>query len=306
MVENETTMLRWQLSRRGPYRLTILTLYLLASACRGGTPSSVPRDQDDAAPVTDHSTADLLSLQENTEVTPGSDLDLRMRGGVRAEDSWNAASELHDRWLTVTLQTRASNGNWWTLAAGGEIRTGEVLITEVELLRPAHVYVINVSASGRTTLLYPVATYERDALLGQGFHRLPPERSEYPYIRLDHEIGTERLYVIASPEPIVRVDRDLGTLVTQLQCGESPAVLRNDQPSTGPASTAKLPEKRPQTLKSARSRERIERSIFEANQGAIPDLNSRGGYRTRVSGAAIDAKAGDDGVVVVPFQFEHI
>ncbi len=301
-------MLRWQLFRKGPCRLTGLALWLLTSACRGGTSSSLPPDPDDAALVSDHTTREPPSFQENTEATPGSDLDLRKRGGVRAKDSWDAASELRDRWLTVTVQTRASNGNWWTLAAGGQIRTGEVLVTEVELLRPAHVYVINVSASGRATLLYPEATYEQDALLGEGFHRLPPERSEYPYIRLDQEIGTERLYIIASPEPIARVDQHLGTLVTQLQRGESPAVLRNDRPSTGAASNVRSPKNRPRNRISGkpRSRERIERSIFEANEGAIPDLNSRGGYRSRADGAAIDAKAGDDGVVVVPFQFEHI
>jgi hypothetical protein len=260
-------------------------LVAYASACRPAT-SPAP-----AAP-------EVAPLERSAE---GGDGDLRSRGAFRAKESKQAAAELADAWLSVSIQTRDAEGRWWALAPGGRLRSGEVLVTEVELQRPAHVYVINVGASGQSTLLYPDANHEQDSLLGQGTHRLPPARSEYPYIVLDAEIGIEHVFVIATPKPIAGIDHALGELVARLRRGESPVLTQDGRAKSGSSTRAKG-----KPLGTAPSREQADEALFRANAGAVPELRTRGDVRARGEGATIDARAGDDGVVVVPFQFEHI
>lgn len=195
----------------------------------------------------------------------------------------------------MTIQTQAADRSWWALSAGGQLRSGEIIVVDVELYQPAHVYIINVNASGKSTLLYPDAKYERETRLDRGTHRLPPKRSDSPYIKMDAEVGTEHLLIIATPAPIRDVDGELGEMVARLQRGESPVVIHNDRPS---------PKRR--ASGGPGTRKTIDQALFEANTAVVPELRSRGGHRARADGAAIDANAGDDGVIVIPFKFEHI
>jgi len=262
------------------------------------------------APSTATATTAAVSAPDDIAVgSPGSEGDLRSRGAFRANAAKAATSELADRWLTLTVQTQARDESWWALGAGGQLRSSEVLVAEIELKRPAHIYVINVSASGKTVLLYPVPAYEPDALLGLGTHRLPPARSEYPYIKLDSEVGTEHLIVVATPESVADVDHKLGAIVEKLRLGESPTVTQH--PTAAP--TRKERTGGVKNLPSgmlgggaALTRAESDRVMSEANAGVTPEMRSRGTYRSRAEGAAVDASAGSDGVVIIPFQFQHI
>lgn len=243
---------------------------------------------------------------------PGSEGDLRFRGAFRANAGTAATSELADRWLTLTVQTQARDGSWWALGAGGQLRSGEVLVAEVELERPAHIYVINVSASGKAVLLYPDRAYERDALLGRGTHRLPPARSEYPYIKLDSEVGTEHLIVVATPQPVANVDHKLGAIVEKLRRGESPTLTQHRASrAVAPSRKERIeggkkpPSGRP-GAGAALTRAESDIVMSEANAGVTPEMRTRGANRSRAEGAAVDATAGSDGVAIIPFQFEHI
>lgn len=272
------------------------SVLLFVAACHPADPSAAPTTSPEEQSVLESESPELV------DDPPGSTSDLRARGAFRAEDGEgrgsdeDVPSELADRGLTMTVQTQAADRSWWALAAGGQLRSGEVLVVEVELYQPAHVYVINVSASGRSTLLYPDAKHEQDTRLDCGAHRLPPKRSDSPYIKMDAEVGTEHLLIIATPAPIRDVDGELGEIVAKLQRGESPMVVIRDERSPPKQRAAGRP----------RTRQTIDEALFEANAAVAPELRSRGGYRTRADGAAIDAKAGADGVIVVPFKLEHI
>lgn len=289
--------------------LVVPPIALLALACRPDADAGPPTAPEPLTATTPSTPPGPLA-----EPALGTAGDLRARGAFRAEASKGAKSELSDRWLTLTVQTQAADGSWWALGAGGQLRTGEVLVTEVELRQPAHIYVINVSASGKSVLLYPsVQSGDVDALLGVGMHRLPPARSELPYIELDDEIGTEHLFIVATPEPIARVDRELAGLVTKLLRGESPsltdpgdATSRQGSRPHGTNQPRKSWAKKPRASGSSWTQAEIDEALASANVGATPEMRTRGTFRSRADGAAVDAKAGDDGVVVIPFRFEHI
>lgn len=229
------------------------------------------------------------------EQPPSSARDLQARGAFRVENDEETPPGLAEPWITVNMQTRAGDGSWWTLPAGGQLRSGEVFVVEIDLYRPAHVYVVNVSASGRSTLLYPDAEHEQDTRLERGSHRLPPARSDEPYIKMDAEVGTEHFFIIATPAPVQDVDDALGELIAKLRRAESPDVVSRVNRSPRRRASGRPP-----------TRETRDDALFEANTAAIPALRSRGGYRARTAGAAIDARAGDDGVVVIPLRLEHI
>lgn len=273
------------------HRIVNKAVAMLSSiaACHPGA-SSTPTARHTAPPP---------PSSEPLNDAPGSPDDLQARGAFRAiedGDGRNATPELADRWLTVTIKTQATDLSWWAIAAGGQLRSGEVVVVDVDLYRPAHVYVINVSATGRSTLLYPAAVIEEDTQLDRGRHRLPPKRSDAPYIKLDDEIGVEHFFIIATLEPIRDADDKLGEMVERLGRGESPVVMVRDTPSSPRRRASGGPVTRKTT----------DEELFEANAAVIPAMRSRGSFRAYPNGAAIDAKAGGDGVVVVPFRLEHI
>lgn len=232
----------------------------------------------------------------------GSEQDLRTRGAFRLEESYGAATGIDDPWLTMTVQTRAPNGQWWAVSAGGQLRSTEHLIVNIELHRPAHIYIIDIGASGVPNLLYPDQRYEPDTLLGAGRHRLPQAAAKYSVIELDHEIGQEYIFVVATRTPIDSADAGLARILEQLERRETPKLVTPSHRRTDSKPRARSTGKRPR----ARSQAEIDRALFSANAAAVPELSSRGGFRSRITGAAIDARAGDDPVVVIPFSFEHI
>ncbi len=236
--------------------------------------------------------------------------DLRSRGAFRATEGEGVAPELAVRWLSVSVQTRAVDGTWWALPAGGSLRSGEVMAVEVELLRPAHIYVIGVDGAGQAVLLFPDAKYERDAMLGVGTHRLPPETSVRPNIKLDSNTGKEQLFIVAASVHVSSVDSELGKLIQKMEEGKDVRLHQEDRKKARrDERQRKKPRSRSRRRRfslEARARNSTEQSLWDANEGAVPPLNSRGSFRSRAGGAAIDAVEGDDGVVVVPFQYEHI
>jgi hypothetical protein len=159
-------------------------------------------------------------------------------------------------------------------------------------------------------LLYPDPKLgDADTLRGQGVHRLPPKRSSLPYIKLNAEVGTEHLYVIASPLPIAAVDEDLGSLISTLQRGESPALATPADPNQaarakGHGSNSRTDARRGRGRRPKKAAD--DTAIFRKGAKLTPEMPSRGAVRSRFRGAAVDATADEEGISVIRFRFEHI
>lgn len=268
---------------------------IFATACSLGTATSIPISEE-------RSDDSEVNRWETTDTPAGSDADLQARGAFRVNECNETASEFEDPWLTLTIQTQGIDGEWWAVSAGGSLRSGEIIVVDVKLYRPVYIYIVNVDASGKSTLLYPDVGSERGSLLGTGVHRLPPVDSEFPYIKLDSDVGWEYIFVIATPVPVATIDDTLGRLVGRLKMQESPTVVtQGSRRSSGKRSSAVT-----QPQRQLETRVDVDDALFAANAAAIPELSSRGGYRSHVEGAAIDARGGIDNVAVVPFLFKHI
>jgi len=91
------------------------------------------------------------------------------------------------------------------MAQDGVMRSGDAFELEVELDKPAHVYLMQFLPDGKATLHHPVD--EAKALLPAGRHRVPTERDEV--FRLDQTSGGEVIFVIVSKNPLTSEERQL-------------------------------------------------------------------------------------------------
>jgi hypothetical protein len=93
---------------------------------------------------------------------------------------------------------------------GAKLASGAGLRLVVERLTPCTVYVIHRGPRGEITRLFPPAGFDRD----QGVAQRVSVPSDDDWLWLDAGTGTERFFVIAATEPIVRLDALLGLYET--------------------------------------------------------------------------------------------
>lgn len=109
-----------------------------------------------------------------------------------------------------------------SLVDRGPYRSGDFIRIRVNLNRPAYLYIYNVDARNKTTMLFP-NDYDRNNYVSSGNLTFPRRTSGRGYsYQLDNYTGVERIIVIASSNP----DFDLSPTVSPNNA--SPYASNND------------------------------------------------------------------------------
>ncbi|HYT76212.1 MAG TPA: serine/threonine-protein kinase [Vicinamibacterales bacterium] len=108
---------------------------------------------------------------------------------------------------------RAGPGGASRLAAGDRVRPGDRLFLEVEASTSVHVYVVNQDEHGESYLLFPLPGQTvANPLKPHLIHRLPAGSDDDLYWQVTSVGGREHFLVVATPEPLVLLERVLATL----------------------------------------------------------------------------------------------
>lgn len=99
--------------------------------------------------------------------------------------------------LVATVLGGLPSGGEHPLEVGTDLHTGERFAVEVEVDRPAHVYVLQRTEQGTITIV--AATEQAAPARPGGRQRLPAGGS---WFQLDSRVGTEQLMIVASAEPL--------------------------------------------------------------------------------------------------------
>jgi hypothetical protein len=135
---------------------------------------------------------------------------------VIAAALWIARDRFSPPELDVRAQLfRAGSGVEERLRPGGRISPGDQLFLELEATRDLHLYVFNEDEVGNSYLLFPL----EDMALGNPLragetHRLPGTRESGEQITWDVTSagGREQIYLVASVEPLDRLEEEIGRL----------------------------------------------------------------------------------------------
>lgn len=150
------------------------------------------------------------------------------RGVVRSAAVVSLEVEARDR---MTGQTRL-------VAPQEDLRSGDQISMRVQVEQPAYVYVVQVAPGERPTVLYPTGS-EQLALPGSPL-ALPAPGS---WFEVDDKAGADRVYVIASVQPLGKAAPTLCAALG-LPCGPAqPDALASPTPQ--PASPQPAPPPRP-------------------------------------------------------------
>lgn len=100
------------------------------------------------------------------------------------------------------------------LSSGSSVRVGDGMYLEFEPSRAVHLYVLSEDDRGAAHLLYPFPGSERAVPLAGGQrHRLPPPIGGRNYLwGVSSAGGHEHLLLVASPEPIALLEREIANL----------------------------------------------------------------------------------------------
>lgn len=238
------------------------TLLFISIASCGGAPSPGPANAP-PPPV------------ESTEA-PRTGADRAATSGNRGLKEVDA----NERGLDLRFQLRAhSGGEARYVAPGATLTTGDRVELFIELDQPAHVYVVQFFADETSAVLFP--KNDASARLAPGRHRIPAPGKMF---ELDESTGEEHIYVVASREPLERVDREIAESVNEVQISGAPSRSREAVESTG-RRPKKKKKKKPKLL----------------------SLGNRGSSKlTRSTETpAVTARADGAGVVVFRFWFIH-
>ncbi len=178
-----------------------------------------------------------------------------------------------------------------TVAEGAKLQTGSRVSFSVQLSRPAHVYLFQKSPSGTLNVLYPDdrITIKNPVPAGQEL-RIPQGGASFKLD--DKDLGTERVFIVASLEPIA----SLAQAVSGLQGGATP---------TAPV-TAVTQMSKPGDCPNARTRS----LSFEDDAPPAPCTRERGlsfdedATPSQPSSITARTEAGDS-VIARAFSFVH-
>jgi hypothetical protein len=100
------------------------------------------------------------------------------------------------------------------LQSGDRVKPGDALSLEFRATRPAYVYVLDADESGETYLLFPQPMFDRvNPLPADSTFVLPGTRSgKESAWTVTSRGGREHLLVVASPEPLADLERELAAL----------------------------------------------------------------------------------------------
>lgn len=127
--------------------------------------------------------------------------------------------------LEVVAEATGPDERWTPLTAGATLHSGDGFRLRLRCDRAAYLYVLNVDASGGTTLLYPYTERffpelaradvrcANPVAAGSALDVPPAAPGGEPYVFwLDAVVGREALYVVAAPEPFAPVEEHLPSL----------------------------------------------------------------------------------------------
>ncbi len=130
--------------------------------------------------------------------------------------------------LDVSLRVRAERAKMHLdVAPDDALRTGDYVELYVDVTAPAYVYVVQFLANGTSAVLFP-ETGDRKIEPGKSFRI--PEGGDGDWFQLDSTTGIENLYVVASREPVAKVDSLLGGQIAAIRT----AAPAEDKPVSTP------------------------------------------------------------------------
>lgn len=177
------------------------------------------------------------------------------------------------------------------LLRGAELRTGDYLWINIDVIRESHIYVLQLDREGRPELLFPSALERDVARPARSSLRVPPLPEVFT---LDENVGKEHLVVIASLAPVTATDADLRKVLEEAQAHSNVDGETIDHVAPPPASSP--------APNATRTRE-TPRPVSPTN-GYLSRVADRGILRVNPS-AAIEAQEASDGIAVIRFDFEH-
>lgn len=169
--------------------------------------------------------------------------------------------------------------DWFVLAPNGTLHSGDRIAFEVELTRPAYVYLFFEGPSGDAALLYPP----------NGAHHLvgPDRPVRVPdhgrSLKLDDNTGREVVYVVASAQRVPNADKGLDAV--RASFGPKPSSDRTKK------ARPKRPDRRPAPHKPVEPPPRL-------------SLQTRGLVLVEED-KTVSAKPDAEGFIVYPFVLNH-
>jgi hypothetical protein len=188
--------------------------------------------------------------------------------------------------------TKPGEGSARAVGAGERLPTGTKVAFAVRPSKSAYVYLFQKSPDGKINVLFPDPRIPtKNPLRAESTLRLPPGSASFKLN--DKDIGTERVYLVASLDPVVSLDGAM----EKVNCGAAPSgafaqVERTTSGSKGCTRALELDEG--DSSKCVRSRG------FELDEG---DSSASSGRARPVSFRARTEAA--DSVIVQVFAFEH-
>ena len=142
-------------------------------------------------------------------------------GAKEPADKTASAAKLHGTQSTTDRQLMLSvrvvtyqGGERVQIPPGGTLRSGDRFALELQMDRPAFIYVVQFFADGTSDVLFPS---EGKAFVGatQGnLLRIPPGGSLFA---LDNAVGEENVYIIASERPLDEADASVAERVAEVR-----------------------------------------------------------------------------------------
>lgn len=126
--------------------------------------------------------------------------------------------------LELTFQTVAGEGAASRgVRIGSTLHSGDRIALEMNLNRPAYVYVVQFFADGSASVLFPEAGEERPI---SGAQRIPGTG----WFELDDAVGDENVYVVASVAPLAEADAAIQQVVDDVRTSSTAPAPRADPP----------------------------------------------------------------------------
>ena len=273
-------------------RLLSLMLPTLCFAC--GAPQSSPAPVSAAAPTPTPiptNTASVAPTDAPAVAVSPVERALATRGLIRTEakaavppPNWS------DTRASLYILARTREGQVALVGSGAQLHTGEQIELHVSVGRPSYVYLIQISPTEQTTILFPGEGESGRMLPGTDYRM--PTNSEVRF-ELDANVGTERLAFVVTEQPLATGDADVRELIGQLRA-TGRWTSESERASTGPRDSGPAKERA--------------RAAAVAQQGPVHGKGgTRGFVRTTAgTGRALDVQPDHTGVALAFFTFDHI
>ncbi len=188
---------------------------------------------------------------------------------------------------------KPSDADARAIAAGERLPTGTKVAFSVRPSKSAYVYLFQKGPDGKVNVLFPDARIKsRNPLAASSALRLPPAAGASFKLN-DKDLGTERVYIVASLEPVASLD---GAIDKAAGGGEATGALasvtRTSEGASKPGCRRALELDDGSTAKCVRSRGLTLDDAPVAGAGTAP-----ASFRARTEAA--------DSVIVQVFAFEH-